>query len=246
MNKFPGIVALLIVVIGGWWIMKNGSPAEAKGRVVVAITDAAADMGAVNSISMKVSGVKLHSTTDVWVDVGGSATVDLLQLKASGEFALLVAADVAAGTYDQVRVMVDEVTVTTTDGTTASAKVPSGEFKMMGDVVVAEGETSSISLDFLADVSLHMTGKGEYIFAPVVHMENRSNAIVEVSANNTVTIEGGAISSNETHGMDASGEVRQDFRLDTSAGVEIKDGKIETSSGAKVKVEGGVNINTNI
>ena len=245
MNKSILIVALLVVVVGGWWLVK-GTPSatdESTGRIVVSVTDAAADMGNVASLDMTISGVEMHSVTQGWVSVDSdSATVDLLELKASGEFVLVASADVAVDTYDQVRVMIDDVTVTTKDGASAEAKVPSGEIKFMGSVVVAEGETSTLSLDFLADASLHSTGDGDFIFAPVIVAESRSGAEVEVDSNNRVKINGGSVTTSVNVGMDTSGETRANFRLDTSGGVEIEGDVIKLKNNAEVKSGAGVDV----
>lgn len=258
MNKSIVGIIVLVLVIGGIVMMRGSGTATGQGKVVVAITDAAADMGNVTEVRMQVSKVELQSETEGWVTVStDNKTFDLLKLKAEGRLALVATSDLKSGTYNQMRVMIDKIEVTTKDGVTTEAKLPSGEFKMNGDVTIVAGETSSVNLDFLADASLHMTGNGEFIFAPVVRMESRSNAEVVVASDETVTVTGGVVSANVTHGMDVSGEVRQNFRLDTSSGVDIKDDVIEikallqggktddanTSTGAEVKIETKTEVN---
>ena len=161
-------------------------------------------------------------------------TFNLLELKAGATLALVAQADIPAGTYNQVRLMVSKVEVVKSDGATAEAKLPSGELKIVGNIVVAEGANTNLTLDFLADKSLHMTGKGEFIFAPVVAMESRSNAEVAVDADRKVKVSGGKIDSNIKVGTDVDGSVRENFELDTTGGVTIDNGviKLNVTKGA--------------
>ena len=244
-NKGNTLVVLLVIVIlalGAWWLYSNSQSSESsgeeqtsgtKGKVYFSITDAAADMGNVTAIDMTVSKLEMHSATEGWVSVStDSKTFSLLELKAKGESKLAAAIDAPAGTYDQVRVNVDTVVVTTKDGKTSNAKVPSGELKMMSNIVVKADSSSSVSLDFLADASLHTTGNGTYIFAPVVKIDSRSEASVELSGSDVVVVSGGNVQSSGTFGMDLNGDVKSDFKLDSKL-------KIDLDAKGLIQVPGG-------
>ncbi|HEY4518005.1 MAG TPA: DUF4382 domain-containing protein [Candidatus Paceibacterota bacterium] len=246
-NTWIVVLVVVVLALGAWWLYsKSNTPATntpeggegtttaATGKVYFSITDAAANMGNVTGVDMTVSKVEMHSATEGWVTVSSDVQkLSLLELKADAKSQLVAAADVKAGTYDQVRVWVDSVIVTTKDGKTHTAKVPSGKFKTMTDVVIAGGASSSVSMDFLADASLHTTGKGEYIFAPVVKVESKSAATVEVATDGFVTINGGNTEASGSFGMDANGEVKENFKLDTSA-------KLELDASGVIKVNGAV------
>ncbi len=248
-------VAVLVVIIGvAVWMSGSstmqGASSEKQGRVVVALTDAAANMSNVSEVKFKVDSVELHSATQGWVEVSGSShEYNLLKLRDSNRWALVAQGDVAADTYNQVRLNVDSVTVVTSDGQQHDAKLPSGELKINGQFVVNASTSSSLTMDVLADQSLHLTGSGKYIFAPVVKVESRSNAEVNVSGNGTasedddsVRVSSGTVNTSVAVGMDLNGEVKNNFKvdsgvkLDIDAGGEIK--LLNSSGGLKINMGG--------
>ena len=211
---------------------ENGERSSAEGRVVFSVTDAAADMEAISEISMKISKVEMHNNVEGWVNVSSTPrTYNLLELNASGESKVLADAKATAGTYNQIRLVVDSISVKTKAGATKEAKLPSGEIKMNTVLVVKGGTTSSVNFDFLADKSLHVTGNGEYIFAPVVKTETKSEANVSVNGSGTVSIGGGNVDDSNTVGMDLDGNVRIDFQVDSAQ-------KIKLDSNGKIDIEG--------
>ncbi|MES3031733.1 MAG: DUF4382 domain-containing protein [Patescibacteria group bacterium] len=246
MNKTLGIIILILVVLGGVYLLtSNPSSAPvtsdntnqntgARGRVVFSVTDAAANMSAISEINMKVSSVAVHSATSGWMTVSTTPkTYSLLELNAESKSELLADADIKAGTYDQVRLMVDSVTIKTTAGATKTAKLPSGELKINTNLVVNADETASLNFDFLADKSLHITGNGSYIFAPVVKTETKSDANVSVDANSVVTVTGGRLDDTKTIGMDIDGSVKLNFQIDAKK-------KLNLDSNGVIKIEGTV------
>ena len=247
MNKTAGIIVVVIVlVLGAFLLMRDGDKTaqEETGKVYVAITDAAASLDNISEIRMTVSKVEMHSEAEGWVTVSSdSRTFNLLELKSSGEFMLAGEADVAAGTYNQTRLMVDKIEVEKKDGTKSEAKLPSGELKIVGNVVVNADSDSSVTLDFLADQSLHATGRGEFIFAPVIKVESKSDATVTVE-NNVVMVSGGTVTTNTTLGADLDGSLKANFQLDTSGGVNIEDGVIKLNIGGGASGSGSAGANT--
>lgn len=225
MKKFGNILIVLgiisVVFAAGCASQTSGS---ATGKAVFAAKDAAADMGSVSSVQMTVQDVQVHSAARGWTTVSSSSnTYDLMQLKAQGNAALLADANIPAGTYDQMRLDVSSIVVTDVNGT-HQAKLPSNEFKVVGDLVVQANSTSSATFDFLADQSLHVTGNGQYIFAPVAQIETRSSANVNIVSNSNVQISGGAIHTNIKVGMDASGNVGVGLSIPANADISISSG----------------------
>ena len=204
------------------------------GRVVFTITDAAANMSAVTSVVVTIDSVSVHSAAEGWVAVSSeSQTVDLLKLKAEGSQELLADVTLKEGTYQQLRLNISKVVVVDAEGE-HEAKLPSGELKIVGDLEVKANSTSTVTFDFIADESLHITGQGEYILAPVVQLETREDAEVEVKADKKVEIKAGKVKTNITVGMDAEGKVGVGLGIPAKAAVSIAQGK--------VKVEGGVGV----
>lgn len=254
MNKTIGIVIAVIVVLGAIFYFvrtpETTTTPEAipstsstttttttttqettQGRVVFSVTDAAADMSTISEINMKVNKVEMHSAAKGWMTVSTTPrTYSLLALNASNKSELLADVKAEVGTYDQVRLMVDSISVKTKAGATKVAKLPSGELKLNTTVVVKEDETASVNLDFLADKSLHTTGNGSYIFAPVVKTESKSSATVNVDATNNVTVSGGKVDDSSSSGMDVDGSVKLNFELK-------KDLKLNLGTDNNIKLE---------
>ncbi len=251
MNKglITGLIigaGILLIGVIAWMVMANNSqlsqsnnnqngvannqPAT-KGTLYVSFTDAAANMGNVTAVDMSVDKIYVHSQSQGWVMVPASAkTFNLLELKADAKAELMVKADVPVDTYDQVWFHVSGVKVTETGKAAVSATMPSGDFKMQGVVKVLANANSAVTLDVLADQSLHKTSKGEFIFAPVVTFEGKENTTVTVDSENMVTTAGGTVDSNTSAGMDISGEVKANFKLDATSVLQINGGVINIKS----------------
>lgn len=221
-----------------------------QGRAVFGIKDAAASMGAVTSVKITVESIQVQNAKG-WITVStAQLTYDLLKLKAEGTQALLADAKLEQGTYDQMRIVVSNVRVTDATGE-HQAKLPSGELKIVGGFTVTANTAAAVIFDFIADESLHQTGKaGQYIFTPVIKVESKNNADV-VIVGTTLTVDGGTVQTNITTGMNADAEMKENFnfglgkKLEMGANNEIKvldevdsidvDTKIDTDTTEKVK-----------
>lgn len=217
---------VVVLVIMGVMSMQNGSttqePKADEGRVYFSITDDTADIQSVNDIEMEVEDIQVYSQAEGWTRVSSnSKTYPLLTLKASGKVELHEAANVAAGTYDRVKVTLGDVVVDSETKGRAEATLPSEEITFDINVNVNEGSDSHVTLDFIADKSLHTTTEGEFVFAPVVEAESRSNTTVEVGSDNAVTVTGGSVDSQVSIGVDLDGSTKANFTLDSSAGLEV-------------------------
>jgi|SRR3989344_7984334 len=230
------ILALFLLAVGCVPPQQMEKPAESaageqkEGRAVFTITDAAANMSAVTSVMVTVDSVKVHSTAEGWVTVSSEQkTFDLLKLKAEGSQELLADVKLKEGTYQQVRLDISKVVVVDDKGE-HEAKLPSGELKIVGDLVVNANSTSTASFDFIADESLHLTGNGEYILAPVVKLETKEDAEVEVKADHKVEIKKGKVKTSIKVGMDAEGKVGVGLGIPAKAKVSIAQGKVKVES----------------
>ncbi|MEK6982912.1 MAG: DUF4382 domain-containing protein [Candidatus Micrarchaeota archaeon] len=224
------------------------SSASSNGRMVMIIKDAAADMGSVSSIKITVDKVMVQSATKGWVTVSSTPkTYDLLELKAKGSAALLADLALEQGTYNQIRMDVSNVIVTDANGS-QQAKLPSGMLKFVGPVEVGVNSTTTASFDFIADESLHITGNGKYILAPVVKFETRENATVNVKSNSDVEINGGNAKVNVKIGMNEKGDFAQGLRIannvelgiDASGLVRIGPASDNANSSANVGIGIGI------
>ena len=232
------IVGIVLIGIGSFVFKPKDS--SARGNIVFGITDAAEDMGDISSVVITVNKVEIRSATNGWIAVSTTTKAyDLLALKQSGKVSLLVNTTVASGTYDQVRLNVSSVVVTR-NGVAQEAKLPSSELKISGTIEVMADQSLSVVFDFIADKSIHITGDGKIIFAPVIKVTRQNNIDFELRSNDEIVIkiksfddddgkdddgdgkddeEDDDINSQNknyeehNYGMDERGEVRSDFEL---------------------------------
>lgn len=241
------IVMVLILVVAlavGFYIYSgrmSSSTSKAnmqQGRMVFAITDAAKDLNGVTNIYLTVNSVQAHSTTEGWVTVSSAEkTYDLIALRNSGELDLAADANVSVGMYDQVRLEVTKVEVVDANGT-HEAKLPSNELKIDTDLNISNNSTATAKFDFIADESLHMTGNGEYILAPVVQVETRENADVSETSDGKVRVDNGRVKLNDKFGMDENGTV--------GVGVGLGNKDLSIDDNGKIKINMSVGVNTGL
>lgn len=232
--------------VNGTQNQQNG--VAAVGRVVFGVKDAAASLENIDSVLITVTEVRVHSVIKGWITVTEeSKQFDLLKLKSSDALALLADANLETGTYDQVRLSVKNIIVVGKDGKTHTAKLPSGDLKIMGKFLVKDGKTSSVVVDFLLDQSLHLTGNGSYIFAPVMKFEGRSSATVKI-AGGLIDLKDGDIDGDVTVGMNENGDIGVGIKIDASASLDIigdvirVKAKGETDAGVKITASSAIDI----
>lgn len=223
------LVVVLAIVLGGGALYlytqqipssTNGNP-QAQGKIIFGIKDAAASMGAISSVMITVNKIEIHNQTQGWVTVStANSQYDLLALKASGATSLLAQTNVAAGTYDQTRLMVSKVLVTQ-NSVAEEAKLPSGELKIVGTMVVNANQTSTAVFDFITDKSLHVTGNGKFIFTPVIKLQTQSDTDATVDVDGHVQMSTGHVDTDTTAGMDVNGEMKANFELGANTKLDI-------------------------
>lgn len=220
--------------------------ASAQGKVVIGISDASVPLTNVTSIMMTVEKAEIQGTVNGWVTVSNvPRQYDLLALRKSGAVSLLTDISLPVGIYNQIRLTISKVQLTVL-GKLIEAKLPSGTLSIVGRIVVEDGQTSVAVLDFKADKSLHITGNGKYILAPVINLQTKSGVSVAKESDDTLKIEGGKIEEDKNVGMDENGEVKDNFELDAKAKVEIDSkGEIQIIGGTQVKTETKTEVETN-
>ena len=230
------IIVLIIIAIGAgvYFYSTSSSQTGNEGRVVFTITDAAADMQGVTQVQVTVDNMQAHSTTEGWVTLSStSQTYNLLELKSENKLEIIADANISAGTYDQVRMDISQVTVVDSNGS-HEAKLPSGELKIFTQLEVNANSTSTATFDFIADESLHITGNGKYILAPVIQVETRADA--QVTSDGQVAISNGRVTSNIKVGMDEKGNVGVGLGIASNSSLEIDVGGIKVGSNALIGV----------
>lgn len=213
--------------------------AAAEGRVIFSVTDVAAKMNEITAVNLTIDKIEMHSASRGWITViEDTKEFELLALKAKNALSLLGRASVEEGAYNQIRVHVRRVSVIKS-GAESPAKLPSNTLEINGRFTVNRNSTTSVSLDFVADESLHEATNGEFVFAPVVKLESRTRADVSIKSDNTVVVSGGVVEEDSSVGMDLNGMMKENFKLDAKSKLQVKGDIIElaATSSAKVKVE---------
>ncbi len=197
-----------------------------KGKTVFTITDAAADMNSVTSVKMKIDNIKVYSESKGWTTVSSDTrTYDLLELKAESRNALIANVEMEEGTYSKMELEISEVLVVDSNGT-HQTKLPSNKMTLEGQLIVEKSSTSTVSFDVLLDESLHTTQEGEYVMAPVIDLETRSKAEVNLASENDVKVYGGKVTTDVQIGMDINGNVGIGLKIPTNVVLSINGGII--------------------
>jgi plastocyanin len=161
-----------------------------------------------------------------WITVlNTSETFDLMALSGGVE-KLITSAQMEPGTYNLIRLYVPNVTVTI-NNQTQEAKMPSGKIDIAVQFEIIANSSSIALLDFNLNESLHMTGNGMIIMAPVIR--------VQVDRNATLNIDNGTVhrlkAQKETEkkvGMDENGTTGEDRGIPADVNLTIRDdGRIQ-------------------
>ena len=105
-----------------------------------------------------------------WITIiDHEVTFNLFEIIEEAE--ILGSENVTAGKYTQIRMDVIKVEGLTSDNTPYIATVPSGTLKIVRPFEVKDGFTTILTVDFDGDKSLIMTGKGKFLFKPVVRLQ---------------------------------------------------------------------------
>ena len=199
---------------------------KGKGKVVIGITDAAANLDAISKVEMTVSKVETHSAGEGWITLSEEEfVVDLVDLKQRDVVQLAAEGDVSEASYDQIRLEVVKVLVTDSLGE-HEAKLPSNELRIIHAMRVKADTVTAVTLDFQLEASLHQTGDRLYIFAPVLRIDKSEGAIVSVSSEKLLTVSGGQKKETKVS-MDEHGAVRGGVQIQPNAKLKWEDGKIK-------------------
>jgi hypothetical protein len=176
-----------MVTSNGTTTNTTGTLTSGQGKIQIYVTDAPAEN--ITAIVIKASSIEAHLAGDnvsEWITLlENPPAFDLLQV--AGIQSLLGTTNVTSGNYTQVRVAITEVTVTI-NGEQKKATVPSDKLKFVGNITVAAGSVTSISLDFDAAKSIVVKGNGEVSLKPVVKLLiSKPDGTLETPSTGTLT-----------------------------------------------------------
>jgi hypothetical protein len=166
------ILLFVIVISLAITSMFSGCIQEGTGTLVLMITDDPSDLNitealvTMSEVRVHYAGINQSGENGSWITiVNQSQTFDLVQLMNVTE--LFGTANLSAGWYTQIRLMVDQALVTI-DGIQYDLEIPSKNVKLIRPFRVLDNETTTLTLDFDVHESVHETGSGEYIFNPTI------------------------------------------------------------------------------
>lgn len=99
--------------------------------------------------------------------INTSKTFDLVKLRGVKDF--LGETTLGAGVYQQVRLAVSSARIWV-DGVEYDLKIPSGSVKLIKPFTIEAGKTTTLTLDFDAEKSVHQTGKQQFIMRPTIKL----------------------------------------------------------------------------
>jgi hypothetical protein len=194
--------SIAAAALTGWACDSNEVTGTSRGGVIVHLKDAPFPSDSVDSVNVFVTRVEMRaavadsaasdsatSTTEAaahgWITVASPGKVyNLLSLR-NGLFAVLDTADVAAGNYNSMRLVIDpsKSNVRLKSGlnlsgtTTPNVSFPSGassgiKINLSGGLNVVAGDTATVIVDFDLDQSFVMRGNSitnlGLLFKPVI------------------------------------------------------------------------------
>jgi hypothetical protein len=159
-------------------VVMSGCLQAGTGRLVLKITDAPGDLN-ITKANITISQIKVHlsagfgnesgnetNVTAGWYTiVNQTQTFDLIALQNVTD--LLGSANLTAGWYTQIRLYVEKA-VLTIDGVEYDCKIPSKTIKLITPFRVSANATTTLTLDFNVQKSVHENGNGNYMFKPTI------------------------------------------------------------------------------
>ena len=153
------------------------NPADlGSGVLHIKLTDNPVPWPQVESVYVNVVGVEIFSNKLGWETLPtGDEITDLMTIRDGGQQSIGLD-EVPSATYTQLRLILGvNNTIVLTGEAPQPLTVPSGQqsgIKIIGNFAVPSGGTTTVVLDFDAELSIHMTGSGKYMMNPVVKIED--------------------------------------------------------------------------
>ena len=163
---------LIIIFILGSLPFLGGCIESGNGILILQITDAPGDLNITEAL-VTISNIEVHlavggnnNTTAAWkMVVEETQTFDLVGIRNIKEF--LGSTNLSTGVYTQMRLHIDKALVTI-NNTQYDLKIPSETIKLIKGFRINDGETTTLTLDFDVNESVHKTGSNKYIFQPTI------------------------------------------------------------------------------
>ena len=171
------LIAVAMLMWGCESTLDSGND-NGTGTMVVKLHDAPVDYDEVNISVARVEVNNTENEGEGWIVISEpNETYNILDL-VNGNFEVLADAELEAGTYKQIRLILNDENTVVIDGETFELFVPSGAqtgLKLNIDAEIQEGIVYTLLLDFDANRSVVPRGAtGQYNLKPVVRATNEA------------------------------------------------------------------------
>ncbi len=188
------ISVITIAVIALFWSCSKSSDSSQPGRLIIKVTDSPFPVDTIEYANVTITKVEVRKTGDGISDGNPfiviseePVTFNLLELR-NGLVEKLADIEIPQGSYDLIRLYVDEASLKVKEGEIFNVKVPSGQqtgikIFIRPEITVEGGVTSELLLDFdlsrsfmLRGSFANQSGIEGFIFKPVIRVTNMSTA----------------------------------------------------------------------
>jgi hypothetical protein len=163
------IIILALLFVGTTFF--SGCVQTETGTLVLQITDKPGDLN-ISKALVTISSIEVHkatagnNSTAAWITVIQDAqSFDLIQLRNTKE--LLGNKNLTTGQYTQIRLHIDDAKITI-NNTDYDLEIPSASIKLVSGFWINESQTTTLTLDFDVNESVHHTGSDKYILQPTI------------------------------------------------------------------------------
>lgn len=175
--KAASTIIALTVILSGCSKDDSQAPAAGTGQLKMYLTDSPSMV--FDEVNIMVDRVEVHQagadSTGGWVTINSTPyTYDLLTLT-NGQTAILGNATLAAGTYTQIRLIIDTGSNVVVAGVPFNLEIPSGMqtgLKLVHEFTIQANATTELTFDFDAARSVNLTGNGQYMLKPVIRVQS--------------------------------------------------------------------------
>ncbi|NVJ47064.1 MAG: DUF4382 domain-containing protein [Cytophagia bacterium] len=185
MKTLKTLIAALVVTTGLVFTScdDNGDEMSGTGTVSVEATDAAVDAENISGVYLAIDEVQViaNGTMKNSITFDEPETFNLMAYQ-NGQTKFLGEAEVDAGAYDEVRLILNSTSqawVEFTDNTTQEIDVPSGStsgYKIFGDFEVLANGMSEVVLDVDLRKALVQQGNGDYNLRPTARLISKTTS----------------------------------------------------------------------
>lgn len=203
---FAVFVSFFIAVLFYTSCSESTSPENSQGQITITMVDSPAGFDQINISILRVEAhVTGADSNNGWVVINNNAAIyDLLKLK-NGVTAIIGNSSLGIGHYSQIRLIIGTGSNIVVDGVTYPLEIPSGEqtgIKLNHEFEIQEGLNYELFLDFDAELSILLTGSGQYIMNPVIRIipaeisGSISGIIIPINSDASIYAQSGAESIN--------------------------------------------------